>query len=126
MQGQLQLAAFATLAGFFASTEAISIGFGQQYREHDGQTYQEWVSWIHGESACPVAQDITAQQSNPCDIDFQLWGTTYRFQDCQDNIPDSVIDVAHPDDPASCSDNDNKIHCHGDQHDIIQKVQCVS
>ncbi|KAF2171779.1 hypothetical protein M409DRAFT_18012 [Zasmidium cellare ATCC 36951] len=127
MQNNLNLASLAALAGLHASTQAISIGFGQQIIEHGGNKCLEWTTWVHGESACPEAHDLTAQQNDPCNIEFSHWGTTFKFLDCSsDNIPGAVIDVTHPDVEVSCSSsNDKKVHCHGDQHDIIQKVQCV-
>ncbi|KAI1336735.1 hypothetical protein F5Y15DRAFT_392985 [Xylariaceae sp. FL0016] len=118
------LAPAAVLATPLTSLKArgISVGYGQQIQPQDDTNH--WVVWVEGESACPAAQILGPLTGTPCGQRFTLEGAEYQLGGCaSNNEPSELLDAGNSI-LSSCTTEDDKITCHGDQHDIVKHGKC--
>lgn len=104
--------------------DPVNVGFGQQIQTSNEANY--WVVWVEGESACPNIRSLAPLTDNPCDITFTLPGGTEKLKlgDCDgNNMPHSLF-LDSGSFVRGCSADSDKIHCHGDEHDIVKHGYC--
>ncbi|KAK9780719.1 hypothetical protein SCAR479_01905 [Seiridium cardinale] len=114
----LSIAAFGSLA----NTQAVA--FGQEL-QNDDQT-NHWVAWTEGEHACPGQQVLDVLTKSPCGQSFSLGEVEYTFSGCSgDKGPPTVLLDSGGLQIGGCKSASDKIHCHGDDHDIIKRGVCA-
>ncbi|KAI6088165.1 hypothetical protein F4821DRAFT_234766 [Hypoxylon rubiginosum] len=103
-----------------------NVGFGQQIQTSSEANY--WVVWIDGETACDKVQTLSPLTSSPCDVDFQLpSGTTkLKLSDCNGNNEPASLYTSAGSFVRTCKQDNSKIHCGGNDHDIVKHGKCNS
>ncbi|KAI1799282.1 hypothetical protein F4811DRAFT_565712 [Daldinia bambusicola] len=116
----LGIAAFSGLA---SAQQAVA--FGQQL-QNDDQT-NHWVAWVEGQHACPGMQVLDVLTSSPCAQAFSLGEVQYTFSGCSgsNGAPTVILDSSGAQIGGCSANANNKIHCHGDLHDIIKHGVCT-
>ncbi|KAF2231421.1 hypothetical protein EV356DRAFT_293230 [Viridothelium virens] len=121
-------AGFLTFLGITASSSLASaqqsIAFYQQLQNNDQSNH--WVAWVDGEHAYPGMQVLDVLTKAPCDRVFSLGEVMYTFTGCTGDgtAPTAILDSGGVQ-IGGCSANDNsKIHCGDDLHDIIKHGKC--
>ncbi|KAI0181172.1 hypothetical protein GGR52DRAFT_567410 [Hypoxylon sp. FL1284] len=116
---------FLGLAAFSSVASAQSIGFGQELQNNDQTNH--WVVWIDGENACPGQKVLGVLTKTACGQPFNLGEVEYTFSGCSGDSgpPTLLLDSAGLQVGGCKANENNKIHCHGDDHDIIKHGTCT-
>ncbi|KAI0017506.1 hypothetical protein F4780DRAFT_782248 [Xylariomycetidae sp. FL0641] len=118
----LALASATVMAKPLVPRQSLSVGYGQQISTSTEANM--WVAWVEGESACPAAQTLSALTESPCNILFTLENQQFQLGSCgSDNEPTELL-AADGSFVHSCESDDDKITCHGDEHDIVKHGFC--
>ncbi|KAI1401091.1 hypothetical protein F4819DRAFT_459645 [Hypoxylon fuscum] len=113
------------IAAFSSLASAQTIAFGQELQ--NGDQTNHWVVWVDGKKACPGQQVLGVLTKTPCGQPFNLGEVEYAFTGCSgDSGPPTVLLDSAGLQIGGCTANaNNKINCHGDNHDIIKHGTCV-